>query len=276
MKKRFLLLFSLLLCVGIVSANEDIKTESVNVGEVSEEDDDDDRFAQFRERRVDRGINKRMFIHKGEVMAGLSASYTGLDTENAEYFTLLTNLNVEGYVTSVKPYAAYFYRDNRAIGARFGYIGYSGLVESATLDLGETNDLSFDVPYLDMSSKGYSYAIFHRAYAPLDNRGNFGLFAEVELSTTHSNTIFSYENDGVLKTTESDNRSYDVSFNPGISAFVFNNVCASLSFQFGGLNYTKITQYDEAGELIGTRESSKMRFMFNVFAINFGVTVHLW
>ncbi len=281
MKKIVLLLLPLLLFVSVASAKSEAAIESTSGSEVSEEDGEDkdkkeDRFANFRERRVDREINKKMFIHKGEIMAGLSASYNSLNSENAEYLTLLTNMNVEGSITSVKPYVGYFYRDNRAIGARLGYLHYSGLVESASLDLGETNDLSFDVPYVDMSSKGYSYSIFHRAYAPLDDKGNFGLFAEVELSASNSTTAFSYENDGVIKTTESENHSYDISFNPGISAFVFNNVCASLSFQFGGLNYTNIKQYDEVGELIGTRESSKMRFMFNVLAINFGVTVHLW
>ncbi len=270
MKKIVLILLPLLLCIGTVSA----KAETDNSEESTEEEEV--RFAQFKERRVDREINKKDFIYKGEIMAGVSASYNGLDTDNAEYLTLLTNINVEGSITSVKPYAAYFYRDNRAIGARFGYLKYSGLIESSTLDLGETNDLSFDVPYVDLSSRSFSYGIFHRAYAPLDNRGNFGLFAEVELSTTQGSTDFSYESDGVIKSTYSENQSYDLSFNPGISAFVFHNVCASLSFQFGGLNYTNIKQYDDAGELIGTRDSSKMRFMFNVLAINFGVTVHLW
>ncbi len=270
MKRGLLILLPLLLCIGTVSAKAD---ETSTEGTTEE---DEVKFAAFKERRVDREINKRMYIHKGEVMLGASASYNSLTTDNAEYLTLITDMNIDGSITTIKPFGAYFYRDNRAIGARFGYLNYSGVVESTTLDLGESNGVTFDVPYINLSSTSYSYAIFHRAYAPLDNQGNFGVFAEVELSATHGETNFTYEDSNMEKSTYSENNSYDLSFNPGISAFLFHNVCASLSFQFGGLNYTNIKQYDEQGEYVGSRDSSKMRFMFNVFAINFGVTVHLW
>ncbi|MFI3293507.1 MAG: hypothetical protein SNG27_08015 [Rikenellaceae bacterium] len=269
MRKLALLIVPLLLCFGKLSATN--LSEDIDL--VSESDVE---LTPFMERRVDRGINKKKYMLKGEYMVGVSASYNSLNTDNAEYFTLITNMNVSGSIVSIKPFGAYLYRDNRAVGFRFGYVDYSGKIESTTLDLGESNDLSFDVPYVSLSSKNYSYAIFHRAYAPLDDKGNVGLFAEVELSTTHGITTFSYENSGQTTTTYSDSQSYDLSFNPGISAFFFNNVCASLSFQFGGLNYTNIKQYDENMDLVGTRNSSKMRFMFNVFAINFGITTHFW
>ncbi len=268
MKKLILIIAPLLLCIGTVTAKADQTTEEI--------DEEEDELTPFQERRVDRGINKKLFMLEDELMIGASASYNSLNSDNAEYLTLITNMSVDGSIVSVKPFVAYVYRDNRAVGARFGYLGYSGTIDSTTLDLGETNDLSFDVPYVSISSDSYSYAIFHRAYAPLDNKGNFGLFAEIELSTTQGTTAFGYENDGELKVVYSDNQSYDLSFNPGISAFVLHNVCASLSFQFGGINYTNIKQYDENLEYVGSRNSSKMRFMFNVFAINFGVTYHLW
>lgn len=267
MKRLIHTIVAMLLCIGTVSA------QSSQREDVASNDED---LTPFKERRVDREINKKEFMFKSEYMVGLTASYSNLNTDNAEYLTLITNMNVSGSIISVKPFAAYLYRDNRAAGFRFGYVEYSGTIESTTLDLGDTNDLSFDVPYVSLSSKNYSYGVFHRAYAPLDNKGNVGLFAEVELSFTHGTTDFAYESSGVITTTRSDSHSYDLSFNPGISAFFLNNVCASLSFQFGGLNYTNIKQYNEQNDLVGSRSSSKMRFMFNVFAINFGITTHFW
>lgn len=57
---------------------------------------------------------------------------------------------------------------------------------------------------------------------------------------------------------------------------VVNHVCATLSFGLGGIQYTSVTQKDDAGNKIGTRKASNMRFRLNVAAINFGMTVHLW
>ncbi len=226
--------------------------------------------------RIDIRSKDNAFIYKGETLFGLAASHYSLSTDNAEYLTLLTNLSIEGYVTTIKPFAAYFYRDNKAVGARFGYVGYGGTIDSATLDLGETNDLSFDVPYIDLSSINYSYSVFHRAYAPLDKAGHFGVYAELELTATHGESTFSYENNGDIRSSRSKNQSYSLSFNPGISAFMLHNVSAALSFQFGGLNYTRIKQYDESGEMVGSRDASSMKFLFNIFAVNFGFTIHIW
>ncbi len=229
-----------------------------------------------RRRRVDREINKRLFIQKGETMLGLSGSYYNIDSKDAELFLVLDGITAEGSAYSVKPFAGYFYHDNRAVGGRFTYSGYSATIDAATLDLGESNDISFDIPYINLSNRGYSYSAFHRSYAALDNHGHFGVFAEIELSAAYSNTDYEYMSGDVLKSVYSKNQSYAISFNPGISAFIYNNVCASLSFEFGGLHYTNIKQYDADGELVGQRDASKMQFMFNVFAINFGMTIHLW
>jgi hypothetical protein len=66
-------------------------------------------------------------------------------------------------------------------------------------------------------------------------------------------------------------------FNPGIAAYIFPNVCATVSFGLGGLQYNYIKQYDE--NMVptgGTRQFSKLRFRLNIAEINIGVTVHLW
>mgnify|MGYP001528350617 CR=1 FL=1 len=79
-----------------------------------------------------------------------------------------------------------------------------------------------------------------------------------------------------MKTTFSDNTQLKLAFNPGAAVYIFPNVCATLSFGLGGIQYTSVTQKDDAGNKIGTRKASNMRFRLNVAAINFGMTVHLW
>ncbi len=280
MKKRiFTLLLIISATITVVGAQEEEKIILKVVDPLEfypEGESVADSVSKFKMRRVDRKINQKKFIFQGEYMFGATMSYNSLSSDNAEFMLLLNNITADGTLLTVKPYVGYFYRNNRAVGARFGYSKVEGTINTATFDLGETNDIEMDMPYLSYSSDAYTYAIFHRAYAALDDAGHFGVFAEVELEASTGKSTFEYISDGELQTTSSDTQKLSLSFNPGISAFILHNVCASLSFEFGGLHYTRIEQYNAEGEHIGTREASKMQFMFNVFAINFGLTIHLW
>ncbi len=227
-------------------------------------------------RRIDREIDKIKFAYKGEVMMGLTASYGTLSSDDTDYMIILDNINASGIVASVKPFIGYFYRDNHCIGVRFGYRHVGGSLNDVRFDLGESNDISMDIPYLDMTSDNYSFGLFHRTYAGLDPKGRFGLFAEFELSFSTGTSDFAYESDGAVRRTYSDNMQLKLMFNPGAAVYIFPNVCATVSFGLGGVQYTSVTQKDEAGNKIGSRKASNMKFKLNIAAINIGMTVHLW
>lgn len=114
-------------------------------------------------------------------MMGLTASYGTLSSDDTDIMLILDNINADGTVATVKPFVGYFYRDNNCIGVRFGYRHMSGTLDNTYFDAGEGNDLSGQLPYIDLSSDNYSFGIFHRSYAGLDPKGRFGLFAEFEL-----------------------------------------------------------------------------------------------
>ncbi len=228
-------------------------------------------------RRMDREIDKVKYVYKGEMMMGLTASYGTLTSDDTDFLVIVENINADGTIASVKPYFGYFYRDNRCLGVRFGYTYVDAELDSGTrFDLGDGNDISFDIPYVGVNSNNYSFGIFHRTYAGLDPKGRFGLFAEVELSVSSGESEFSYENNGTIKTTNSENFQAKFSFNPGAAVYIFPNVCATLSFGLGGIQYTHVSQKDAEGNKIGSRTTSKMRFRLNLAAINIGMTVHLW
>ena len=150
----------------------------------------------------------------------------------------------------------------------------------ASFDAGEGNDLSGQLPYIDLSSDNYSFGIFHRSYAGLDPKGRFGLFAEFELALSTGTSNFLYDPDrkegGNPNRTYSDNTQVKLSFNPGAAVYIFPNVCATLSFGLGGIQYNSVTQKDADGNKVGSRKASNMRFRLNIAAINFGMTIHLW
>ena len=119
------------------------------------------RFLPTR-RRMNREINKLKYAYKGEVIIGLTASYGTLSSDNADVLTILSSLSADGAIATVKPSVGYFYRDNRCLGVRFGYTHMNGTLDG-DYDLGESNDFSGSLPYIDISSNNYSFGIFHRS-----------------------------------------------------------------------------------------------------------------
>ena len=135
-----------------------------------------ERFLPTR-RRIDREINKLKFAYKGEVMMGLTASYGTVSSDDTDLMLIFDNIDADATIATVKPFVGYFYRDNNCIGIRFGYSHMGGTLDNTYFDAGEGNDLSGQLPYVDLSSDEYSFGIFHRSYAGLDPKGRFGLFA---------------------------------------------------------------------------------------------------
>ena len=229
--------------------------------------------------RVDRAIDRNVFAYQGEWICGISASYGTLTSNDSDIALIIENLNLGGSIASVKPYFGYFYRNNLAIGARLGYTRMSGHFDNANINLSNfINDIEFSTEGIGLNylSNAYSFAIFHRAYLPLDRRGRFGVFGELELEGSYGRSKFGFMFNDTWYTSISDNYKVRFNFNPGVAAYIFPNVCATLSFGLGGLQYNHIKQFDDKMEMTGSRNFSKLRFRLNITEINIGVTVHLW
>ena len=229
--------------------------------------------------RIDREIDKNVFAYKGEWMCGVSASYGTLTSGDSDIALILDNLNLGGSVISVKPYFGCFYRNNLSIGARFGYTHMKGHFDNANIDLSNfINGIEFSTEGIGLNylSNAYSFAIFHRAYVPLDKRGRFGVFGELELEGSYGRSNFGFMYNDMWHTSISDTYKVSFNFNPGVAAYVFPNVCATISFGLGGLQYTHVKQFDDNMQVSGTRDFSKLRFRLNIAEINIGITVHLW
>ena len=229
--------------------------------------------------RVNREIDKKVFAYKSEWICGVSASYGTLSTDNATLAVIMDNLQLGGTIVSVKPYFGYFYSNNRAVGARFGYTRMAGHFDNAHIDLGNfINGIEFSTEGIGVNylSNAYSFAIFHRAYLPLDKRGRFGVFGELELEGQYGRSNFGFMYNNELGESISDTYKVAFNFNPGVAAYIFPNVCATVSFGLGGLQYNHIKQFDAQMNPTGTRDFSKLAFRLNIAEINIGVTVHLW
>ncbi len=227
-------------------------------------------------RRINREIDKNRFVYKGEVLMGITASYGTLTSDNSDMLLILEQIDAKGAMATVKPYIGFAYSDNHVLGIRFGYTHMDGSLGNLGLNLGEQNDLSFSLGDMGFKSSNFQVGIYHRSYVGLDRRGRFGLFADLEAAISTGSSSFEYLSGEEPKLNDSHNLKAELSFNPGVAVYLFPNVCATLSFGLGGLQYTKITQKDAAGEVVGSREASKLQFRLNLAQINIGFTFHLW
>jgi len=209
------------------------------------------------------------------VAIGLTVSYGTITSDDTDYMLILDDLNFSGSIFTINPSFSYFVKDNLSFGARFGYSKTDGHIDNAALDLGEANDMNISFSDINLNSTSSSFGIFMRSYAGIDAKGHFGLFAELEASYKTGKSVFSYKSNEEIKYTHSNNRQFKFSFNPGCAVFVFPNVCTTLSFGLGGVQYTKVTQTDSEGKVIGTREASKMLFRLNLANIRIGLNILL-
>ena len=271
MKKIFILLTALF----VVASSQMAEAQSILFGR------DSVRASKHpRTPRIDREIDKNVFAYKGEWILGIAASYGTISADDSDLALLVEDLRLGGSVVSVKPYFGCFYRNNLSIGARLGYTHMAGEFNNASINLGNfINGIEFGTEGIAVGylSDAYSAAIFHRAYVPLDKKGRFGVFGELELEGSFSRSMFSFMYNNEWNRSISETYKARLNFNPGIAAYIFPNVCATVSFGLGGLQYNYIKQYDE--NMVptgGTRQFSKLRFRLNIAEINIGVTVHLW
>ena len=234
------------------------------------------RKGKSRRPRIDREINKNQFAFKGETIFGITASYGTISSEDSDLGLILDNINLKGNIVTVKPFVGYMYRDNNCIGLRLGYTHMYGHLGNATLNLGEANDIELTVSNMRYTNDNYSVGLYHRTYIPLDAKGSFGVFTEIEFIYSLGHMNFSYLSEDVWKTSLSNIYKFDFSFNPGLAVYIFPNICGTISFGLGGLRYTHTRQYDGDHNFTGKRNFSKMRFRLNIADINIGVTVHLW
>lgn len=227
-------------------------------------------------RRVDRNIDNVKFVFKGEVMLGLTASYGTLDVSDSDLMLLFDDINLNVRRTAVMPFVAYSYRDNRAVGLRFGYEFLQGDLGNIALDLGSGAELSFGLSDINLRNESYSWSAFHRNYIGLDRRGIIGAILETELLVKTGTTTFSMGSGESRDYSVSKNFAAKLNINPGVAVYVFPQVCVTVTVGIGGLTYNQIRQQDLYGVETGRRDHSALKFKLNIADIQIGVVAHLW
>lgn len=234
------------------------------------------RFLPMRQ-RVNRNIGVNKFVYKGECMLGLTASYGNVTTEGSDIMLLLNDINVGLRSVTVRPFFAYAYRDNMAVGIRLGYQYINGNLGNIDLNLGLIAEGIEDMNISDLGLRNetFSWALFHRNYLGLDRRGIVGVILETELLVKSGNSLFTSGGD-VVNASRSSNLAAELNVNPGLGVYIFPQVCVTATVGIGGLKYSHVRQYNAAGEVIGRRDHSSLNFKINITDIQIGIVAHLW
>lgn len=271
MKRLILLVAAAIVSVATLSAQETTSPAMDSNGEVKKT-----KFLPMRQ-RVDRHVDRNKFVYKGEVMLGLTASYGNVKAEDSDLMLLFNDIDVGLRSTTVRPFIAYAYRDNRAVGMRFGYQYMNGQLGNIDLNLDLVADgiENMNIANLGLRNETYSWSIFHRNYLGLDRRGIVGVILESELLVKTGTTRFNSGGESV-NSSLSRNFAAQLNLNPGIGVYIFPQVCVTATVGIGGLRYNNIRQLNSAGEVIGRRDHSSLSFKVNIVDIQIGVVAHLW
>lgn len=216
-----------------------------------------------------RRFKNRLIAPKGEWQCGLSVMYADFASSDADFMLMLQGLGADASMLRLAPEAAYTFRDNHAVGAKFQYTSLNGMIDTATADL--LGNFSMSVENLHASSKSMSAGIFQRTYVGLDKYGRVGLFWDYVLGVSRTRTQFYM---GDASNAYSLNERISLGFAPGIVFFPMNNVSIQASIGLADLSYGNMKAY-EGGDVVGSRRNWKASASLNILDLSFGLTIHL-
>ena len=229
-----------------------------------------------------RGIGKAtaLFVPKGTVSFGLTASYNSYDlgsaADDAGYKMLFSLLDgVSGNMTScgIAPAVSYFIADNTSVGLRFDYSKSVLGLGSASLALGDLMSLDInDVNYLKQS---YSGSLTLRHYMSIADSRRFAIFVEGRGTLGYAQSM-NYQREGDDKYgTYQDIYKASLSLVPGVVCFMMDNAAFEVSVGVLGFDTQKVKQLTNQVEY-SEMKSSGANFKINLLSVNFGMSFYIY
>ena len=223
------------------------------------------------ERRQRRGISnlRTEFVPKGQWVFGGSISYSTHSNNNYN-FLIIEDIESDGYSFQVSPLLGYAYAKNSLIGIRFGYARSLTQLDNASLSI-----TSLDNAFFYSLKHSYNAEALWRKYIPLGrNNKRFSLFAEVSLAMGGSQSKLASGPQNALSGTYATSFDVALGVNPGISAFLTNNMAIEVNVGVLGFNYSHTRQVSNQ-VVTGQNSSSQMNFKINIFSIGLGAAFYL-
>lgn len=220
--------------------------------------------------RYDRKLYNWLIYPRGQWHISLTANYGELKTEDSELLSLMKDIDLGGQIYSIKPSVSYFFRNNMCAGIRLAYTKGELSVDNFKVDIDE--DMNFNLHDIKYTSDSYTAAVFLQQFFGLSRRGRFAVYNELELAIGSGNKHFIRPFNGEMRDTRTKTQSFNINYSPGVSIMMMKNAAFNLSFGIFGFHLQNEKQW-ENGEESGNRLTSGINFRFNIFNINFGVSI---
>lgn len=222
--------------------------------------------------RYNRGLFNYLFIPRKSWMFGFSFSYGEFGTSDLEVLDLVGDVDINANAISIKPYVSYFFRNNMSLGIRFNYTRMKANIDSFKVDIDE--DMNFNLHDIGYNNNSYTTAVVFNQFFGIARKGRFAVTNEVALSFGMGNSDFKRPIGGEIKETKTNYQEVKLTFSPGVSVLVMENVSFNVSLGIFGFHLKNENQSVDGVEL-GNRLTSGANFKFNIFNISLGLGIHI-
>ena len=214
-------------------------------------------------------FTNRLIAPKGEWQCGMSVMYADFNSANSDYMLMLQGLNLRASMLKITPEAAYSFKDNHAVGVKFNYLKFGGMLDSATADL--LGNMSLSVSDINAATSSMGGSVFQRTYIGIDKQGRFGIFWDYILGYTRSKTQFA---SGEASNSHTVKEKGYLAFSPGVIYFPMNNISIHANISIADVSYATTKAYQNGNE-VGMHKGWKAQAGLNLLNLSFGLAIHL-
>lgn len=219
----------------------------------------------------EREIESVVFIPKGQWITGLSVSYTQ-SSQNKYQFFILQGVSGDTYNFKITPMVGYAFRDDMAVGLKFGYQRALTKLEAADIVL--DSETSYGTDHIYSLGHNYYATMFFRNYFSIGRSKRFGFFNEIQCQLGGGQSKITKGVAENLTGTYERNFSLDIGLVPGLAVFLSNYSAVEVNVGVLGFSYTD-TKSTTDRIYVAHRKSKSANFRINLFSITFGCVFYL-
>ncbi len=223
-----------------------------------------------------RDLQQVSFVPKGQWITGVSVGYSQSNNDNYQFF-VFEKIKGDTYSFKVTPMALYSFKDNMAVGLKFGYERSNTELDEGQFIL--DSETTFNSDHVNSIRSNYYATGVFRNYISLGNSRRFGLFNEVQLELGGGQAKISNFTGGNgenrhMEGTYERNFSMNIGLTPGVVMFLNNYSAIEVSVGVLGFGYTHTRAVTNQVQ-VAHRNSKHANFKINLFSIQFGMAFYL-
>lgn len=228
-------------------------------------------FSPAAQEKFTRNLESVDFIPKGQWITGVSVSYSQSNMDNYQ-FLIAEELEGDVYSFKLAPSLMYAFKDNMAIGGKFGYSRSRSHLDNARLVIDSETDYTVDNMYL--ISQEYSAMGVYRYYFSFGRSKRFGMFGEAQCELGLGQSKIREGSGRDLTGSFQDNVSLNIGLAPGLIMFLNNYSAIEVNVGVLGFKYNHTKQTSDQ-IYVANYSSTSANFKINIFSISFGVMFYL-